>query len=126
MSVDATRARKAAVAAALGVGLGLSMVSLGPTPAGAQDCEDPGHSGVAVDCVTTTTGDPGTTTTYVGDPRDPGGPTAAPQRVDPGQTPLALTGGDIAGLAALGAGVILGGGALVRKARLARQPQNPD
>jgi hypothetical protein len=132
MRVYATRFRKGAVAAALGVGLGLSLVSLGPAPAGAQQCENPGHTGVPDDCVTTTTGDPGTTTTVdpgtttTGDPRTPGQPSATPQPVQSGQTPLALTGGDIAGLAALGGAVIVAGGALVRHNRRGRQQQTAD
>lgn len=68
-------------------------------------------------------------TTPTGDPNDPGAPTGStlPSEVrgeqlsrrtaDPGSSSLPLTGGDVAGIVAIGAAAAIGGGILVRSSR---------
>jgi hypothetical protein len=116
-------ARKASGLAVILLGFGLGLVLAFSTPAAAQvDCSNPGHAGVP-ECATTTTGDPGTTTTT----RVPA--PAAPDPAPPTRTPtsggLAFTGGDVAGLAVIGTGVVAAGIALVLVGRRQRAHREP-
>lgn len=116
-------ARKVSGLAALLLGFGLGLVlafsspaTAAPTQTGQVDCADPGEAGMP-ECATTTTGDPGTSSTLGRvQPATPARPTGSGGG-------LAFTGGDIAGLAAIGAGVAAGGVALIglsRRQRLGR------
>ena len=112
-------ARKLSGLAALLLGFGLGLVlafsspaTASPAVAGQVDCTDPGEAGVP-ECATTTT-DPGTTTTLGRNQ------TAAPARPATTSGALAFTGGDIAGLAAIGAGAAAGGVALLAASRRRR------
>ncbi len=113
-------ARKVSGRAALLLGFGLGLVlafsspaAAAPTQPGQVDCADPGEAGVP-ECATTTTGDPGTSSTLGRvQPATPARPTGSGGG-------LAFTGGDIAGLAAIGAGVTAGGVALAAVSRRQR------
>jgi hypothetical protein len=116
------RTARSLIAAVLGIGLGLVLAF--SAPAGASpgtavqvDCGDPGHGGIP-ECATTTTVDPGTTTTL--GRTQPAAPALPTDPGDPGG--LAFTGGDVAGIAVIGAAVTTAGIALTvagrRRARL--------
>ncbi|MGH9119222.1 MAG: hypothetical protein ACRD0A_15480 [Acidimicrobiales bacterium] len=113
-------ARRELGLAALLLGFGLGLVLAFSSPAGAApvqsgqvDCADPREAGIP-ECATTTTGDPGTSTTLGRvQPAIPARPTGAGGG-------LAFTGGDIAGVAAIGAGVAAGGVALAAVSRRQR------
>jgi hypothetical protein len=124
------RTARGLAAAGLGFGLGLVLAFSAPAfsaPAGASpalaspaaqvDCGDPGHGGIP-ECATTTTVDPGTTTTL--GRTQPATPARPSDPADPGG--LAFTGGDVAGIAVIGATVTAAGVALAvigrRRARL--------
>jgi hypothetical protein len=112
------RRERGLAALLLGFGMGLvlafsSPASAAPSQAAQVDCTDPGEAGVP-ECATTTTGDPGSSTT-VGrtQPSTPARPTSSGGG-------LAFTGGDIAGLAAIGLGVTAGGVGVVAVSRRQR------
>jgi hypothetical protein len=93
--------------AALGLIGGAGLLLLLPTAAGAQEADPQVYGGGT----TVTTVDPG-------DPGDPGDPQVAGTSVSSDGS-LPFTGGDIAGLAAIGAGAI-GVGVLATRARRSR------
>jgi hypothetical protein len=117
------RAARGLAAAALGSGLGLVLAFSAPAsasprvaePTAQVECADPGHSGIP-ECATTTTVDPGTTTTL--GRSQPAPPAARP--ADPGG--LAFTGGDLAGFAVIGAAVTAAGVALTVAGRRRARP----